>query len=195
MSTTITKSIQLTTTGTSGAATLVGSTLNIPQYSGGGGSSNPSVIALSVVNGAVVTGTTIDTISATLLIPANTFTGNGILEIITRGTRNVVGAAAVTFRVYTNTSASLTGATLIATSGTSGTGFAFNQIIRTARINSNTLTCLNSTVTASSDYAGSAITTSVTFNTSVDNYLLFSCQLVSASDTAYNEMARAIKYI
>lgn len=38
MSTTITKSIQLTTTGTSGAATLVGSTLNIPQYSGGGAS-------------------------------------------------------------------------------------------------------------------------------------------------------------
>lgn len=30
--------ITLTTTGTSGAATLVGSTLNIPQYSGGGGS-------------------------------------------------------------------------------------------------------------------------------------------------------------
>lgn len=29
--------ITLTTTGTSGAATLVGSTLNIPQYSGGGG--------------------------------------------------------------------------------------------------------------------------------------------------------------
>lgn len=31
--------LTLTTTGTSGAATLVGSTLNIPQYSGGGGSS------------------------------------------------------------------------------------------------------------------------------------------------------------
>jgi hypothetical protein len=30
--------LTLTTTGTSGAATLVGSTLNIPQYSGGGGS-------------------------------------------------------------------------------------------------------------------------------------------------------------
>jgi hypothetical protein len=30
--------LSLTTTGTSGAATLVGSTLNIPQYSGGGGS-------------------------------------------------------------------------------------------------------------------------------------------------------------
>jgi len=30
--------LSLTTTGTSGAATLIGSTLNIPQYSGGGGS-------------------------------------------------------------------------------------------------------------------------------------------------------------
>jgi hypothetical protein len=34
---TITNTLTLTTTGTSGAATLVGSTLNIPQYSGGGG--------------------------------------------------------------------------------------------------------------------------------------------------------------
>lgn len=33
--------ITLTTTGTSGAATLVGNTLNIPQYSGGGGGSTP----------------------------------------------------------------------------------------------------------------------------------------------------------
>lgn len=34
--------LTLTTTGTSGAATLVGSTLNIPQYSGGGGSGTVS---------------------------------------------------------------------------------------------------------------------------------------------------------
>lgn len=33
----ITKNLTLTTTGTSGASTLVGDTLNIPQYSGGGG--------------------------------------------------------------------------------------------------------------------------------------------------------------
>ncbi len=31
--------LTLTTTGTSGAATLIGSTLNIPQYGGGGGAS------------------------------------------------------------------------------------------------------------------------------------------------------------
>jgi len=36
-----TSPLNLTTTGTSGPATLVGSTLNIPQYSGGGGGSTP----------------------------------------------------------------------------------------------------------------------------------------------------------
>ena len=41
--------ITLTTTGTSGAATLVGNTLNIPQYGGGGGAS---------IGGAVTSGTT-----------------------------------------------------------------------------------------------------------------------------------------
>jgi hypothetical protein len=40
--------LTLTTTGTSGAATLVGSTLNIPQYSGGGGGvSKGFVIAMA----------------------------------------------------------------------------------------------------------------------------------------------------
>ena len=34
--------LTLTTTGTSGAATLVGTTLNIPQYSGGGGGGTPA---------------------------------------------------------------------------------------------------------------------------------------------------------
>ena len=40
-------SLTLTTTGTSGAATLIGNTLNIPQYSGGGGSGVSSLEGLS----------------------------------------------------------------------------------------------------------------------------------------------------
>jgi hypothetical protein len=44
--------LTLTTTGTSGAATLVGSTLNIPQYTGGSGTvTNVSGTgAISVIN-------------------------------------------------------------------------------------------------------------------------------------------------
>lgn len=69
-------SITLTTTGTSGAATFVGNTLNIPQYSGGGGSGDLTEIqtttssqltitngtgpipSLAIVTGAVVNGGT-----------------------------------------------------------------------------------------------------------------------------------------
>jgi len=43
--------ITLTTTGTSGAATLVGSTLNIPQYSGGGSSVSPIDTQLFISSG------------------------------------------------------------------------------------------------------------------------------------------------
>jgi len=45
-------SLTLTTTGTSGAATLVGSTLNIPQYSGGGGGIGGSITDNQVAVGA-----------------------------------------------------------------------------------------------------------------------------------------------
>jgi hypothetical protein len=160
-----------------------------------GGASNPSVVALSTVDGTIVIGTTTETISTSLLIPANTFSGNGLLEFLSRNTRNVIGLSVVTFRVYTNTSSSLTGASLIATSLSSGGTLTFNQSIRTARINANTLTCLNASFPSGTDSIGSAITTSVTFNTSVDNYLLFCCLTGNGQDTAYNEIARVVKYI
>jgi hypothetical protein len=43
--------LSLTTTGSSGAATLVGSTLNIPQYSGGGGMTNPMTTVGDLIQG------------------------------------------------------------------------------------------------------------------------------------------------
>jgi hypothetical protein len=72
-------SITLTTTGTSGAATLVGTTLNIPQYSGGG-SGDVTGPASSVNNTiAVFDGTTGKVLknTAPTLAAANIFVGNG----------------------------------------------------------------------------------------------------------------------
>ena len=186
--------LTLTTTGTSGAATLVGSTLNIPQYSGG--SANPSVIALSATDGTAVTGTTVDTLSRSLLIPANTFTGNGMLEILARFTKSGT-AGSINTRVYLNTSASLTGATLIATfNAGSAAGTVYSQGIRTARINSNTLTVAGLASTGVfTDYStGANPMVSTTFTTSVDNYLIFSVQLANSGDTGTCVMARATKY-
>jgi hypothetical protein len=60
--------ITLTTTGTSGAATLVGATLNIPQYSGGGGGTGTvTSVAASVPAFLSITGSPITT-SGTLAI-------------------------------------------------------------------------------------------------------------------------------
>jgi hypothetical protein len=43
--------LTLTTTGTSGAATLVGNTLNIPQYAGGGGGGTVTSVSVTSANG------------------------------------------------------------------------------------------------------------------------------------------------
>jgi len=82
--------LTLTTTGTSGAATLVGSTLNIPQYSGGGGASgvhtplNFNGFTSAFATSAAVNGTSIGNFTmqanqciAYPYIPRFSFTANG----------------------------------------------------------------------------------------------------------------------
>jgi hypothetical protein len=59
--------ITLTTTGTSGAATFVSNVLNIPQYSGGGGSGTVTSVALTAPSIFTVTGSPVTT-SGTLAI-------------------------------------------------------------------------------------------------------------------------------
>jgi len=67
--------ITLTTTGTSGAATLVGATLNIPQYSGGGGGSGTvTSVGLSAPSIFTVSGSPVTT-SGTLAL---TYSGNAL---------------------------------------------------------------------------------------------------------------------
>jgi hypothetical protein len=68
--------ITLTTTGTSGAATFVGNTLNIPQYSGGGGSGTVTSVAQTFTGGIVsVAGSPITTSGTLALTVAGTSGG------------------------------------------------------------------------------------------------------------------------
>ena len=96
--------ITLTTTGTSGAATLVGSTLNVPQYTG-----SPVYAKNSTTYSSSGTGSQILT---SLLIPANTFTAGDVLRITVRW-KKVGTVAASQCNTLINTSASLSGATII----------------------------------------------------------------------------------
>jgi hypothetical protein len=159
-----------------------------------GGSSNPSVIDFSASNGTAVTGTTTLSISRSLLVPANAFAVNGMLEFMARYQKTGT-AGAQSCSVYVNTSATLTGATQIAAI-TSGSPSTLIQCIRTARINSNTLTIWPNIAVITFDYNTNAnLPNSVVFNTAVDNYLLFCIQLVNAADSSVVEMARAVKYL
>jgi hypothetical protein len=97
--------ITLTTTGTSGAATFAGNVLNIPQYSGGGGSGTVTSVGLSMpavftVNDSPVTtsGILAVTYSGSALPVANG--GTGVTS--STGTNKVVLSTAPTFDTYTN---------------------------------------------------------------------------------------------
>jgi hypothetical protein len=157
-----------------------------------GGSANPSVVAASYADGTAVTGTTTNTISQSLLIPANTFT-NGMLECFLR--MNKTGTAGTTsVRMYSNTSNSLTGAALIASFGSLGTTSVFLQGERKFRINTNLLTGFTTTLATPSDITtGTGVQLSTAFNTSVSNYIIFAIQLNTTTDSANITMARLIK--
>lgn len=87
----INQKINLTTTGTSGAATLIADTLNIPQYSGGGGGIHAQVkLSSGQIISAVVTGTAPATTSGSAnrlcaqpFIPAQTFTCSNLFINVT----------------------------------------------------------------------------------------------------------------
>lgn len=154
---------------------------------------NPSVIDLKVTDGDIVTGITDAVISQTIIIPANTFTSaGGALEFMARY-RKIGTAGNFSSTVFINTSNTLTGAQFLA--WFSSSGIAAIQGIRTARISANTLTVYPVNATAISDYATTFNAyQSISFDPTVDHYLLFTVQLFSGSDSALVEMARAVKY-
>lgn len=136
--------ITLTTTGTSGAATLVGNTLNIPQYSGGGGSgtvTSVSVVTANGFNGSVATATTTPAITVGTSITgllrgsggaiASTTIGSGL--DFTSPTLSTVAATA------TVRGGLLYGATGNATSSVNNTGLGYNHIINTSVVNSTVI--------------------------------------------------------
>lgn len=185
--------LTLTTTGTSGAATLVGSTLNIPQYGGGGGS-NPATFYINSTGGTTVGTPLTNEISLSVLIPANTLTSNCQFQLIYKIKRIVGTASILTGSVFFNTSNNLTGATQIVASPSIGTTINFATIIRNFHITSGNLNYLSiSSGGLSNDYTTGNLSTTP-FDVTIDNYFLLTIRTVGGGDTARTDTALLIKY-
>jgi hypothetical protein len=87
--------ITLTTTGTSGAATLVGSTLNVPNYADGGVLSLSAIGGTANANAATITGTVLN------LQPADASFGG----VVTTGTQTFAGTKTLTGDLFISKSA------------------------------------------------------------------------------------------
>jgi len=172
--------LTLTTTGTSGAATLVGSTLNVPNYTNG-------MVNVYTKNSTTYSSVgTANQILTSLLIPANTFTTGDVLRISARFKKSAANNSSQA-SILINTSVSTTGAitwkgnTFTTTQlaiGAQGTGVIINNT-------SNTQLPWPATNQGATDLINTtqAWQESAAINWTVNQYLLFFCNPNSALDT------------
>ena len=146
---------------------------------------------------AVVTSTTptgsVNSTSITLihslLIPANTFSSGDIVTIETCVTKSAANNA-FSFYFYVNTSATLVGATLVATNTSVATATRAAQLYRRLTIDvaagtGNATIAVNSTFGVRDDISGTYTTgfSTLSINWTVDQYLIVAGSVVSTSDS------------
>lgn len=140
-----------------------------------------------VVNSSAVTGTTSNTLLDSILIPANTFK-LGVAKINIRNVWTTTFSTKTT-RIYINTSNSLSGATLLATQATGSTGLSVDIGRYLAVKSLSSIQVFDSTSNTPQSENSGALTTSVStisFDSTVNNYIIVAIQQVSASDSCIN---------
>ncbi len=170
--------ISLTTSGASGPATLVGSTLNIPNY----GSSGVSVYVKNLTTYSS-TGTGSQIIHS-LAIPANTFTTGDVLRVTARFKKVGVNSTSAA-SIYINNSVSLSGGKIIRSNPFAATTLSNGMQGTAVIINNVNLTQLPFTPSAASDIglSTSAWIDSTAIDWTAIQYLLFSCAPNNVGDT------------
>ena len=154
--------------------------------------SNPRLLGFSGIVGSNTTSTSVTTCHS-LLIPSNTLGTNNILQIVFRMFRASGNVGQLYGRIYFNTTNSLTGATVFNTTFTMNGGSTqyLGYVERNFSYNGTTLTSYSNS--AFSEYTtGNAQT--VSFNRTVDNYILLTMQAQNSADTANINLYKVFLY-
>ena len=153
----------------------------------------PKLLGYSGILGTPTT-LNIVTICHSLLIPANTFNSNNILQLVFRMYRQSGNLGQMYGRIYSNTTNSLTGATLISNIYTmNGGGSAYLGYCE--RNYSYDGTSLRTMVgTTQSEYTVGAIQTT-TFNRTSNQYILFTMQCQNTADVANVDLFKVFAYV
>jgi hypothetical protein len=139
----------------------------------------------SVIDGTAITGTTASTLTASILIPANTVSVGDVIYVKTR-VRKTGTAGTLTTRMYINTSSAI-GGSLIATSAAAAATTLMFQYSRSLAVKSTTNTeSMAGNLNVNAD-DNTAVTTAVSANNidwTVAQYLVVAVQNGSTADSS-----------
>ena len=153
---------------------------------------NPRLLSFSGISGTSTTSNVI-TICHSVLIPANTFSSNNILQVIFRMFRQSGNLGQMYGRIYFNTANTLTGATLFNTTFTMSGGSSqyLGYVERHFSYDGTNLTSYSNN--AFSEYTTGAVV-NVPFNATVDNYVLLTMQCQNLADVANINLFKIFTY-
>ena len=153
---------------------------------------NPRLLSFSGISGTSTTSNVI-TICHSVLIPANTFTNNNILQVIFRMFRQSGNLGQMYGRIYFNTANTLTGATLFNTTFTMSGGSSqyLGYCERHFSYDGTNLTSYSNA--AFSEYTVGNVL-NVPFDATIDNYVLLTMQCQNAADVANINLFKIFTY-
>lgn len=141
----------------------------------------PIINKIKITDGTTVTGTTANTYTDSVLIPANTVTVGDVITFRNR-VKKTGTAGLLSVRAYVNTTAAVGGSNVAISSNANTT--RFSQMIRTLAVKTSTNTESFPIVGGFTDDAQTGtVVVSSNIDWSVDQYLVISVQNTSAADS------------
>jgi len=153
---------------------------------------NLRLLSFSGISGTSTTSNVI-TICHSVLIPANTFSSNNILQVVFRMFRQSGNLGQMYGRLYFNTANTLTGATLFNTTFTMNGGSSqyLGYVERHFSYDGTNLTSYSNN--AFSEYTTGAVV-NVPFDATIDNYVLLTMQCQNVADVANINLFKIFTY-